>query len=283
MDRRRRFSPSAETLEGRQLLSSGAKRPTVVAPATLQQKQSRIDKLPRYLNSLQPNRHVPDDLVTALQNDLMLIVGKLDRPSTLSLEAANRQFRGTIANASISIEDAAGLRSTFRGVLQSANAPAVAVENLTNDMDALVKLDSTGRAPALLAANDYAIVLQTALGVGRPIRRPAIPSLSQADDTGARGDHTTTISRPRLVGRYDANTTIQLLNEADQVLGNANVTASGQYSVQPAVALAPGRYKFRVRAFDSLNNTSVASRAVVIIIKPSAAPKSATPKGPLAL
>lgn len=282
--RRRRFSPSAEGLESRQLLS-GAKRPTNIPAATVQQKASRIDKLPKYLQSLQPGRFIPSEIVTSLQNDLFLIVGKLDRPSTASLEAANRQYRSTIANASISREDAAGLRATFVAVLESANAPAQAVEALANDLDRLIQVDSTGRTPALLAANDHALILQTALGVGRPIRTPAAPTLSPADDTGPKGDRTTTVARPRLVGRYDPGTTIQLLDENNQVLGTAEVAANGQYNVAPVAPLTLGKHSLRVRAFDSLNNFSEPSRAVTINIKapPVAKPKSATPRGPLSL
>lgn len=280
--RRRRLNPSAEGLESRQLLSV-ANRPAAIAPATLQQKASRIDKLPRYLQSLQTGRHIPPDLVRALQDDLRQIVGKLSRPTTGSLEAANLQFRNTVANASISREDAAALRATFVKVLESAGAPAPAVTALADDMDALVRVDSASREPALLAANDYALVLQTALGVGRPLRTPKTPSLTPADDSGRKGDRATTDTTPRLVGRYDDGASIQLLNELGQVIGTAIVDRNGQYAVSPTAPLPLGQNRLTVRAADSLSNVSRTSRPVTLTINaaPAVGLRGAVPRGPL--
>ena len=266
MDRRRRqFSPSAEGLENRQLLST-TKATVSVASSSAKQTQNRIEKLPNYLYSLQPGRYIPPSLITALQNDLYSIVGKLTKPASATLTAANLQYRTTTSHASISVQDAAALRATFVNALKSANAPAASIASFTANMDTLVQVDSTSVEPAQLASNDYALILQTALQVGRPLRTPAAPALSPSSNTGSTSDKTTSVTQPKLVGRYDTGTTIQLLNESGQVIGNANVQSNGQYNVKPVFPLAIGKYKLTVRAYDSLNNMSKPSKPITLTI-----------------
>lgn len=273
MDRRRRhFVPSAEGLENRQLLNAARvrKTPTVAvvsSASSSQQKSSRIDKLPNYLNSLQPGRYIPPEIVAALQAELLTVVGKLDRPASFTLDNANRQYRATIGNSSLSAQNAAGLNATFVNVLKSANAPEASINALSATMKRLAQVDSAGTNPANLAASDYALILQTALTVGRPIRTPAAPSLSPSSNTGSKDDNATTVVQPKMVGRYDSGTTIQLLDENSNVLGTAEVDANGQYNVAPTFPLSVGKHKLRVRAFDVLNNYSQPSKAVTINIK----------------
>ena len=54
-------------------------------------------------------------------------------------------------------------------------------------MSELIQADTNGPNPVMVATNDYALVLQTALGVGRPIQAPAPPKLSTADAPRAWG------------------------------------------------------------------------------------------------
>ncbi len=272
MDRRRsHFVPSAEGLENRQLMSTvkGGKSPTVAvvsSASSSQQKSSRIDKLPNYLNSLQPGRYIPPEIVTALQVGLLSVVGKLDRPASAALDAANKQYRATIGNASLSAQNAAGLNATFVSALKSANAPQGSIDALSATMRKLAQVDSQGTNPANLASSDYALILQTALMVGRPIKTPAAPTLSSSSNTGSKDDNSTTITQPFLVGRYDAGTTIQLLDDNNGVIGTAAVNNSGQYSVAPSSPLSVGKHKLRVRAYDSLNNFSEPSKPITITI-----------------
>lgn len=283
---RRRFTPKAEGLDSRVLLS-GTQGAASVAVATVHQNTIRIERLAFALNSLQPGRVVPGDLIGALQGNLRALVGKLAPASPAALTQAQLQFRSTISHASVSQEDAAALRATFRQALDSAGAPQGVLDDLSANMDRLVQVDSNGRDPAILAANDYALVLQTALGVGRPIRRPAIPSLSPTDDSGLKGDRATTVVLPHLVGRYDINSTVQLLDENEAVLGTSEVTAAGQYSVAPTTPLSLGLHTLRVRAVDANGNFSPPSRKITIKIVMARVPKTTvttnggTPAGPL--
>jgi hypothetical protein len=283
---RRRFSPSPERLDSRVLLSGGAQTPQNVPVANFHQKTVKIERLPNALESLQPGRVVPKDVVSGIQADLRAVVGRLNAAPTAALTSAQLQFRSTLANASISTEDAAALRATFRKAIEGTGAPQAVVDDLVSNMDRLTKVDSMGRDPARLIANDYSLILQTVLGVGRPIRKPTIPSLSPADDNGAKGDHATTVTQPRLVGAYDSATTIQLLDETDHVIGTATVGSTGQYSVAPAAPLSIGKHSLRVRAFDANGDSSPPSRAITITIKaPKVAVKlvttTGTPSGPL--
>ena len=282
---RRRFLPSADALEARMVLS-GLNHSSVPL-ANLHQKTVRIENLGKVLNSLQPHRVVPTDIVAAIQTDLRAIVGRLDPASPALLTAAERQFRSTLATASISTADAVGLRETFRNAIQSTGAPKTILDDLVANTDKLVRLDSTGRNPALLAANDYAVVLQTVLGVGRPIQKPGAPKLSPADDTGIKGDHKTTVTQPHLVGAYDADSTIHLLDETGQVIGTTTTTATGSYSVAPTSPLSVGHHALRVSAIDTNGNPSPPSLPVTVIIY---APRVRTqvttpgaPGGPLGL
>ncbi len=81
---RRRFAPSAESLDVRLLLST---KTTSVPAANLEQKTLRIERLPAYLESDQPGRVLPTDTVTALQQDIRSIVGSLKRPPSYDLVA----------------------------------------------------------------------------------------------------------------------------------------------------------------------------------------------------
>lgn len=282
---RRRFLPSADALEARMVLS-GLNHSSVPL-ANLHQKTVRIENLGKVLNSLQPHRVVPTDIVAAIQTDLRAIVGRLDPASPALLTAAERQFRSTLATASISTADAAGLRDTFRNAIQSTGAPKTTLDDLVANTDKLVQLDSTGRNPSLLAANDYAVVLQTVLGVGRPIQKPGAPKLSPTDDTGIKGDHKTTVTQPHLVGAYDAGSTIHLLDETGQVIGTTTATATGSYSVAPTSPLSVGRHALRVSAIDVNGDPSPPSLPVTVIIYASRVRTQVTtpgaPGGPLGL
>lgn len=277
---RRRFSPSAEGLDVRLLLST---KTTTVPAANLQQKTLRIERLPVYLDSNQPGRALPADTVTALQDDIRSIVGKLNRPPSYDLVATNNVYRSVDATASISIEDASGLSSTFTTTLQDTGMSPALVAKFQGDMNALAQFDSTNRDPAQLAAADYALILQTTLAVGRPIRTPAAPTLSSVDDTKPTGDHKTTVVQPHLVGHYDAENTVQLIDQNGNILGTAPVAANGEYSVQPTSPMAPGKYHLRIRAIDPNGDMSRLSPQYILVILPTrhVTAKSATPGGPL--
>ena len=282
---RRRFSPSADALDTRLLLSLF--HHSTVPLANVHQKTVKIERLGKVLDTLQPGRIVPTDIVAPLQADLRAVVGRLQPAAPATLTAAEEQFRSAVANASISVPDAAGLRATFQNAIQSTGASPAIVSDLVANTDKLMALDSTKSNPSVLAANDYAVLLQTVLGVGRPIQTPVAPKLSPTDDTGIKGDHKTTVATPHLVGTSDAGNVIQLLDENYGVIGTTAATATGAYSVEPVLPLSVGRHILRINAIDANGDPSPPSRPVTIIIYAPRVrqPKvtSGTPAGPLGL
>ena len=85
---RRRFAPSPDGLEGRMLLSTArpasaittAQAPVANLSSTLREKQLRIERLPYFLQTLQPGRVLPEATIARLQADLNTIVARLQPP-----------------------------------------------------------------------------------------------------------------------------------------------------------------------------------------------------------
>lgn len=201
MDRRpRRFVPGSEDLEGRALLSgTAASTPAQVAatqtqtqtprtapvvtastpagvPGTLEQKQQRIDRLPFYLNSISNGRFIPPATVARLQAELRTIIGQLRRPPRPVVEAFNVQLRSALPYQTLRVQDARALNNSFGRVLQAAGATPAATQRLKAAMNELAQNDANSPQPVRLAVNDYALVLQTALGVGQPIQKAPAPA-----------------------------------------------------------------------------------------------------------
>jgi hypothetical protein len=105
-----------------------------------------------------------------------------------------------------------------------------------------------------------------------------VPRIAKTDNTAPKNDNRTTNPQPSLVGTYEANTTIQIVDPNTQaVLGSAPAAANGQYSVRFASPLAPGTYTVRMRAVGPQGATSLFSRPFrFVILQP-------TPQGPRAL
>ena len=270
---RRRFAPSPDGLEGRMLLSTA--RPasaTISAQAsvanlssTLQEKQLRIERLPYFLQTLQPGRVLPGAAIARLQADLNTIVARLQPPPSGVLDAFNLGLREDLPNASLSTEDARTLNVLFGNVLAAAGAPPQAVANLQDDMSELIHADTNGPNPVMLATNDYALVLQTALGVGRPIQAPATPRLAAADRARGQGANVTANPQPTLTGSYAAGHTIEIIDaDTDLVLGAGPVGADGKYAVRFSRPLEDGTHKVRVTATDALGHVSAESRTYTL-------------------
>lgn len=272
---RRRFTPSSEDLEGRQLLSLfGGKSQAqllVNQPVTVVQKAIRIDRLPNLFQTVQNGRFLPKETVSQLQTDLRDIVGQLPKvPSELTRTNFEMTLRKVLADASLSRESAQSLNHAFSLVLTSAGISEPALANLQRDMNALIQADSQGVNPTSLAANDYAIVLETALAVGRPLRQPGAPRLQAADDSGVKGDRETSVAQPHLVGLYEASATIDIVDKGGHVLGTATSSANGMYVVRFAKPLAPGTYTVGVRAsFGELQSPVSPMITLKIIPRPS--------------
>lgn len=270
---RRRLTPSLEGLEGRALLSglfggSTATSNTTISvqdlPSTYRQKLNRIDHLPFYLNQEDPGRNLPADVVSKLQADITSVVSTLHAPTTQVVDTFNVGLRDLMTSKTLSRQSAYRLNQSFGAVLTRAGATPEQVGNLKDDMNALARLDAASSQPALLAREDYALVLQTTLAVGRPIETPTAPILAATDGLRAK-DNASAITRdhnPTLVGTYQPGATkvgyilMQIIDADGRVLGSGVVNASGQYSVKLSTYLPDGTYELRARASDEVGHLS---------------------------
>lgn len=129
-------------------------------------RQFRIERLPNLLASINPRRQVPAELVTALQQDLTNIANTLKPPPSNVLSAFNLQLRSTLSRASLSPQDAAALNRLFGVALERSDAQPEAIVQFRANMNALAHFNAQSSTPTSDTANDYALMLQTALGVG---------------------------------------------------------------------------------------------------------------------
>jgi Bacterial Ig-like domain len=273
---RRRFVPAGDGLEGRALLSTlGATTSAKAAstslanlPETFKAKEERIAHLPYFLNSFQPGRYIPADTMKDIQLNLQELAGTMRNASSEVLNNFNLTLRHALPYNTLSPNTAKLLNHAFSVVLVQAGADPTHAQRLTNDMNQLAVVDSRSINPSYLARNDYSLVLQTTLAVGRPIQTPAPPVIAPKDgksvEAGKAGytyNHT-----PALVGTYtvgataDASTRIFIFNGSDVIAVGA-VEKNGRYSAQVTTPLADGVYKLEARAIDQYGHISRPSRA----------------------
>jgi hypothetical protein len=291
---RRRYVPSAEGLEDRALLATISQlvNPnTAINPLTLPNtaadKAMRIQNLPFFLARTQKGRFLPKAVMTQLQADLSPLKGVLHAPPEATIDNFDLQLRDVIPNQTLSVSAAHALNQSFGTVLHFAGVTPQEQAALQADMNALARTDANDINPVILATNDYTIVLETALGVGRPIPTPTVPQLAAVDAIGGAGSHITRNPHPHLVGTYDdAQAAIEIVDDAGTVLGFAQVVAKGVYAGKYSVAfdqpLAVGVYTVHVRAVDTglVSGPSVAYKFRVVAPKHVVA--AAHPQGPLA-
>ena len=264
---------------------SRSARPATPTPLnTLGDKTARIDHLPGTLNSIEYGRTLPKPIVSAIQADIIATRGKLHSPSHDALNAFNQQVRGALSKPSLSQNTAVTLTAVFGRALESAGDTPDQIAQLQADTNRLIQVDVASKDPVRLAANDYAVILQTALGIGRPIITPATPKLSRADRGGANNVVVGNL-HPSLVGTYNSKgtpigTEIDLLDETGGVVGQTSTTTGGKYTITPAAILGYGSHTFRVRAVDSAGDFSDPSGPITITIVPNGT--HGHPKGPLA-
>ena len=311
---RRRFVPSAEGLEGRALLASSVssifsfskpnRNPVDTVPMTFTLKNHRIQRLPTYLAQIRSGRFLPNATIHQLQADLLAVATKTHAPGTYTssgeavLDQFNSNLRQVNSHDSLSVEDAAVLKNSFTQVLTAAGATPEATANLVADMNALAKNDSMGPQPVFLATNDYTLVLQTVLGIGRPIRRPDSAQLAAGNGTRVgRNFGVAPKDQPTIVGNYDAYAQVQVIDKAGNVFGssfvkkdgptqsNGEANATGKYAITFTNPLPNGLYTFFIRTIDQYGNVSHPSPPFKIKINtdlihtPTAA--SSVPGGPL--
>lgn len=310
MDRhRRRYVPSSEGLEDRQLLSAAPPQvltnpysTTAVAsgqqvdgsapaPQTIAAKQRRIDNLPFFLGLQNRDGAIPQPTVANIQQDLRPLVGQLHQGSSTIAASFNLDLRRAQRYQNIRPQDAADLNRDFGAALIAAGAQPGVVADLQNQMTQLVDFESRNLQSALAgnsaiaASNDYATVLQLALEVGRPLVYPAAPSLIGADHQGNAGKiPVTKNARPTLTGTYIKGANIQIVDVNNKVvLGTAAIDAqSGQYQVKFNDKLPNGIYTVRVRAEDAgyLSDPSPKYTFKVAVPVPKVTVAAKTPAGP---
>ena len=174
-------------------------------------------------------------------------------------------IRDAFRNLTISTAESQRMNHAFGSVLVAAGATPQQTIDLQGDMNRLAFLDTKSVNPSILFANDYSLVLQTALAAGRPIKQPEAPILHKNDgallDGGKLGrthDHT-----PTLVGTYNVGikgngiTHIQIVTPNGNVLGTGSITpTTGAYSVKIEPPLQDGIYDLYTRAIDNQGHTS---------------------------
>jgi hypothetical protein len=264
----------AEDLEGRRLLSGAsvalgtAKVTAAVDTSTVPQRNQRIERLPVFLRAFDPGRALPPEVTGAIQAELYALVATMTKAKSKGLQAFNEQLRGVLKSTTISPAQAGQMSGTFGRILASAGADQARVAGLQAAMNELVRANaSTSNRSAFLTANDYSLVLQVALAVGRPLQAPRAPKLAAADDTPPRGDRATRNPQPTLVGSYNQPATMQITDLSGRtVFGSAKSAPNGSYSVRFSEPLPPGTYQFRMRALGAQGGVSRPGKAFELTI-----------------
>lgn len=278
---RRRFVPASEGLETRALLSTST-TPNLAnifgfqvstnlnIPITYQQKELRVEHLPYYLEKIRPGRFLPKAEMTAIQANLYQVISKLRKPATAALNQYNYGLRPLFSKVSITAGDINALTHNFGSVLTAASASPRAIGGLQSALSTLAsQVDTNSPQPAYLATNDYSLVLQTALGIGRPMPSPILPKIAKNQGIQANTNHIKTpLKHPALVGTYHFHTHIQVVTPAGVVVGVTNCRKNNNYKVVISTPLTPGIYHFRIRAYDDAGNLSRESRLFAIKVVP---------------
>jgi hypothetical protein len=290
MDRRsRRFVPSSDGLEARQLLTTTAgavgkaalnvatvasnvvntvsaitnpylnpSNGTTVegaspAKQTIEAKRHMIENLPFFIGMLNKDGFVPQPATENIQDDLNTLVAELKEANPSLVSSFNLDLRKAQSYENITPISAASLNRDFGGVLVSAGAPASTVADLQAQLTSLISYDSTQVGSTIAATNDEALVLQLAQISGRPLIYPAVPTLLGSDHNGNDGKIPITHNhQPSLTGTYAAGVDIQIVNyDNNTVLGEAAVSSNGNYTVKFNEPLPDGTYTVRTRVVDS--------------------------------
>jgi hypothetical protein len=278
---RRRFIPTSEGLEQRALLATSTTpnlsnifgfqvSTNLNIPITFQQKELRVEHLPFYLEKIRPGRFLPQAEIKTIQDDLFQLISKLHKPATATLDQYNHGLRPIVNKQSITAADLNVLNKNFGSVLTAATASPSVVASLQSTIHKLAsQVDTASPQPAFLATNDYSLILQTALSIGRPMPSPALPKIAKNQGIQANVNHIKTpLRHPALVGTYHFHTHIQVINSSGEVVGLTNVRRNNNYKVVISTPLSPGVYQFRIRAYDDGGNLSRVSRAFRIKVVP---------------
>jgi hypothetical protein len=277
---RRRFAPATEGLEQRALLTTSTPNltnlfgfqvsPNLNIPITYEQKVLRAERLPFYLGKIRPGRFLPQAEMQQIQGDLLQVISKLHKPATAALNQYNYGLRPIVNKESITAGDVTTLDRNFGFVLTAASASPSVINSLKTTVTQLVtQVDTASPQPAYLATNDYSLILQTALAIGRPMPAPILPKIAKNQGIQADASHIKTpLRHPALTGTYHFHTHIQIVTPSSVVVGETAVQKNNNYKVLINPPLSPGVYQFRIRAVDNGSNLSRESRSFEIKVVP---------------
>ncbi len=298
MDRRtRRYCPTSEGLEGRQMLSTATAanpKATAVQTAattgnasnpysgstvagtqidgqapvadTIEAKLQHIQNYPYFIGLLNRDGAVPQPAVSIIQSNLRAMVGTLHAGDSTAIHQFNIDLRNAGTSYNILPSQASALNRDFGKALLAAGADPQITANLQAEMNNLAQAATQQSNPSIVARNEYATTLELALGTGRPLLAPAKPRLSSTLRKGTVNNlDTTNVAQPTLTGSYAANTNIQIVDANNTVFGTATTNASGTYAVKFANPLPNGTYTVRVRAED-LNYYSPPSKTYTFVV-----------------
>jgi hypothetical protein len=295
---RRRYRPAAEAIEDRTLqttfplsnLFGTSLNTNLNVPITFQQKSLRIEHLPFYLEKISPGRFLPKAELQQIQSALFGIMDGIHKPPPSALNNYNYQLRNIVPHQSISPADIERLDYSFGAVLKAAKTPAPSIDALKAPTTYLASvIDTASVMPVVLATNDYTLILETALAIGRPMPPPSLPRMKRNNGIQANAQHMKTpLHRPHLVGTYHFHTTMEVVNSSYQVIGSAPVRRNSNYNVQITTPLPVGVYKVQLVAVDTFGHNSRPSRPFLIKVVPNRRLEhelklgQSTPKGPAA-
>jgi hypothetical protein len=276
---RRRFIPSSEGLEGRALLATTTNLANLFGfqvntnlniPVTYEQKELRVEHLPYYLEKILPGRFLPKAEVKGIQGNLLELISQLHKPASSALNNYNYELRQIVPHQSITPTSVNVLNDGFGAVLHAATASPSVVDGLKSNLNQLAtQVDTASPQPVFLASNDYTLVLETALSIGRPMPPPILPKIAKDQGIQANINHIKTpLKHPAFVGSYHFHTHIQIITPSGVIVGTTNCRKNNRYKVLVNPALSPGIYQFRIRAYDDAGNLSRVSRLFEVKVVP---------------
>lgn len=281
---RRRYIPGPEGMESRMMLSTATAATAVSTtaassnvPYTIQQKLTRIDRIPINMRATEPNRVLPESLISGIQEGMRQSISTMHGAAPSSVETFNDVLRDVVSRPSLRAQDARALNNAFSQVLVSAGASTEVVDQIATNLETLATTVNTAQGlPVFLTTNDYALVLQMTLIVGKPMPAPNAPTISR--DSGTQADPRTNISRvaqPTFVGSYEARAQVQIFDDATgEVYGEAQSEANGRYSITFNRPLAEGTYRLRIRALDEMGHVGQSSGIFNLKITPTRSPRA---------